>query len=58
MFNGRIEDVFGEVVGYYWYRPSTMSYTFEWHGIRHEGYTLEGIREWANALDFDLVEWK
>jgi len=52
---GHIEDEFGEVVGKFWYRPSMMSFTLQWHKVFRDGYTLEGIKQWADRLDYCVV---
>ena len=52
---GEFHNEFGEVVGKFWYRPSTMSYTRIWHGLRSEGWTLEGLKKWADKLEYYLV---
>lgn len=57
MFNaittkGNIVNEFGEKVGSFWFRSGMNAYTLCWHGIRRNGYTLEGIQAWADSLDY------
>ena len=53
-FKGIITNEFGEKVGSFWYRPSMMAYTLCWHGIRRNGWTLEGIQAWADRLEYNV----
>ena len=53
---GIITNEFGEKVGSFWYRPSMMAYTLCYHGIRRNGWTLEGIQAWADSLEYYIDE--
>ena len=50
MNKGKLVTEWGEVVGYYWYRPSTWSYALCLYGRVYNGYTEEGINEVALRL--------
>ena len=56
MFKGKIANEFGEVVGYYWYLDSQYGYCLNWLNTMTRGWTLEGIREWAKKLDYQVWE--
>ena len=56
MFKGKILDEFGEAVGRYWYREGSGTYTVYWYGIRKDGWTLEGIYDWANKMEYHIEE--
>ena len=52
---GIISDEFGDKVGSFWYRSGMKAYTIQWHGIRLNGYTLEGIFQWAERLGYQVL---
>lgn len=52
MFKGIIGNEFGDIVGRYWFRSGSGTYTLMWHGIRRDGWTLEGIQAWADRLGY------
>lgn len=53
-YTGDIVDEFGEKVGSFWYRDGQKSYSWTWHGLRRDGWTLEGIRAWADKLGYSI----
>lgn len=55
MFKGMIHDVFGEIVGKYW-ANNFGTIDFVWHGVSYYGYTEQGLRDWAERLEYYLME--
>ena len=53
---GSIMNEFGETVGRYWMREGQNRISFIWCGNRFNGYTEEGLRAWADRLEYYLVE--
>ena len=53
---GLILNEFGETVGKYWYRSGQGRFTRLWLGIRQDGYTEQGLVDWANHLEYQLQE--
>lgn len=51
MTSGKIANEYGEVIGAYWYCPSTGHYTLRLYRVNREGYTEEGIRAWCLGND-------
>lgn len=58
LFKGSIVNEFGDVVGRYWYREGMNALTINWCGIRADGFTDEGLKSWADRLEYQLVEDK
>lgn len=56
MTRGKITNEYGDTVGRYWWRSGQNRFSFIWHGIRRNGYTEEGLIDWANRLEYNLEE--
>lgn len=56
LYKGSIQNEFGETVGRYWTRDGQNRISFIWLGCRFNGYTEEGLRAWADRLEYYLVE--
>lgn len=53
---GIILDEFGTKVGSYWWREGQNTFSFIWCKIRYNGYTEEGLINWADRLGLYLKE--
>lgn len=53
---GKIANEYGEIIGAYWYRFSTNTFTLRVYGNNREGYTEDGIIQFCNK--YNLLWWE